>query len=76
MFEVGKNYEFRMIEGGDEVMFWGQVETYDPPLIKLFDVNINLNISQTSVQKSQLISGRIINVSSPNFISAVKKLTP
>lgn len=69
MFEVGKNYEFRMIEGGDEVTFWGQIEKYEHPLIKLSDLHLELR----AVQKSETIHGRIINVTSPNFVSAVRR---
>ncbi|KTQ97556.1 hypothetical protein NS226_04215 [Aureimonas ureilytica] len=38
MFQVGKSYEFRMIEGDDEVVFLGDVEAYEHPLLKIRDV--------------------------------------
>ncbi|MBY5442097.1 hypothetical protein HFO93_01065 [Rhizobium leguminosarum] len=81
MFEVGENYEFRVIEGGDEIMFWGIVESYEHPLIKLQDtpamtskvLQDGISIALVADPTSPAYPGRIINVTSPNFISAVKK---
>lgn len=38
MFAVGKRYEFRMIEAGDEILFWGTVERHEHPLLKIANV--------------------------------------
>ncbi|KEC75399.1 UNVERIFIED_ORG: hypothetical protein GGD51_002494 [Rhizobium esperanzae] len=84
MFEVGSKYEFRMIEGGDEVLFWGSVVSYEHPLVKLEDTPA-LKSQTTSTDDGFSISivddpegrptfGAIINITSPNFISAVKQL--
>jgi len=35
MCEVGKRYELR--EGDSDVRFWGEIEKYEHPLIKLKD---------------------------------------
>jgi hypothetical protein len=64
MFEVGKKYEIRMIEGGTETVFWRTVEMYEHPLVKFAD-------SHFSDQADEVVAGEIINVTSPNFISAV-----
>ena len=69
MFEVGKNYEFRMMEGGDEVTFWGTVEKYEHPLIKLTDSHFQVS----GAKKAMFVPGRIINVTSTSFNSAVQK---
>ncbi|WCR16993.1 hypothetical protein [Paracoccus alcaliphilus] len=82
MFEVGKRYEFRVIEGGDEVSFTGRIEKYEHPLLKLEDTAVEaLKIILTgpdgedakplSDMPARTFPGRIINVISPNFISAV-----
>ncbi|MBX4920981.1 hypothetical protein HJA76_14915 [Rhizobium bangladeshense] len=83
MFEVGAKYQFRMIEGGDEVSFWGTVETYEHPLIKLEDtpakktemINTEGGFSIAIVDnpEGRPTIGAIINVISPNFISAVRQ---
>lgn len=83
MFEIGAKYEFRMIEDGDEVTFWGTIETYEHPLIKLTDTppmtskttehedgGMTIEFVQTD---GDPYPGKIINVTSPNFISAVKE---
>lgn len=77
MFEVGKRYEFRMIEGGDEVLFWGKIDKYEHPLIKLADDEPGgLKITGedgaliSELKMEAPIRGRIINVISPNFVSA------
>ena len=74
MFEIGQKYEFRMIEGGAETMFWGTIETYEHPLVKIADSE-PLTINYGGETKTEIPSypGQIINVTSPNFISAVKK---
>jgi hypothetical protein len=83
MFEVGAKYKFRMIEDGDEILFWGDVETYEHPLIKLKDTpatkteTINteegFSIAIVDDPDRQPTIGAIINVISPNFISAVRQ---
>lgn len=83
MFKVGKRYEFRMLEGGDEILFWGVVETYEHPLLKLEDFDpAELRIqfrppagpSTTQViGNAEKVPGRIINITSPSFVSAVEK---
>lgn len=86
MFQVGKHYEFRMIEGDDEIQFWGDVEAYEHPLLKLKDtperpIPIRLMHGdapgEQPAQAPQMVPrqpGQIINVTSPNFISAVEKV--
>ncbi|MDW9644482.1 hypothetical protein GOB48_22200 [Sinorhizobium meliloti] len=83
MFEVGAKYEFRMIEDGEETLFWGTVESYEHPLIKLedtpaakgevTDTEEGISIALIADPEGQPIIGAIINVTSPNFISAVKQ---
>lgn len=82
MFKVGANYEFHMLEAGDDVTFWGTIETYEHPLIKLEDtkmpeVHIVAHETGEIVRKlgndGKVYPGQIINVTSPNFISAVEK---
>jgi hypothetical protein len=79
MFEVGKKYEFHMLEAGDDVTFWGTIERYEHPLIKLEDTDA-LSISFGDIHGEGDVSaempatpGRIINVTSPNFVSAVQQ---
>ncbi len=84
MFKVGKFYDFRMIEDGDEVRFGGYVEAYEHPLLKLEGGPERENpvrlmpgpapgeAAPTSPGKIPGYPGQIINVTSPNFISAVE----
>lgn len=88
MFKVGSRYEFTVIEAGDETTFWGTIESYEHPLIKLEDRRASdmssLLITDAETGKTitevkpqgvpAVMPGRIINVTSPNFISAVEKL--
>ncbi|MET4701924.1 hypothetical protein ABIE65_004973 [Constrictibacter sp. MBR-5] len=68
MFEIGKRYEIRMIIGGDETAMWRTVEKYEHPMVKFatehFDADKYFSASTTP--------GEIVNVTSPNFISAVE----
>jgi hypothetical protein len=83
MYEVGAKYELRMIEGGDEMLFWGVVEAYEHPLIKLADTPAirtetidnkdDHSIAFVEDPDGEPIRGAIINVTSPNFISALKQ---
>lgn len=77
MFKVGQKYEFRMLEGDGEVTFWGTIEAYEHPLIKLADsppMEVRIAFGQDTadevVRKTKGAPGRILNVTSPNFISA------
>ncbi|NKJ91778.1 hypothetical protein GFM14_09150 [Rhizobium leguminosarum bv. viciae] len=77
MFEVGKNYEFHMIEGGSETEFQGVIESYEHPLIKLKDSK-PLTIQFVGSMATEEVTtpsypGKIINVTSTHFISAVRK---
>lgn len=83
MFKVGNSYKFRLIEDGDEILFSGIVEKYEHPLLKLKDVDrtelririkgIDLPDRDISIGGGdKLIPGRIINVTSLNFVSAVE----
>lgn len=86
MFQVGKHYEFRMIEGGGEISFEGSVEAYEHPMVKLKDVpKMDMPIqyapppppgapASQAPRKIPARPGRIINVTSPNFIRAVEKV--
>lgn len=65
MFEAGKTYEIKMILDGDETTMWRTVERYEHPLLKIAD-------TPPSALSSKVIKGEIINVTSPNFISAVE----
>lgn len=77
MFEVGKTYTFRMLDGEGEIEFTGEIERYDHPLIKLKDSE-PLTIDVTGFGTDDVSNtysvgsfpGRIINVTSPHFISA------
>lgn len=68
MFEVGKRYEFRMIECGDEILFWGAVERYEHPLLKIADVPAS---APGDLVQHGPINSPVINVTSPHFICAV-----
>jgi hypothetical protein len=68
VFQVGKRYEIRMILDGEETMSWATVEHYEHPLLKFADVNVR---SLESHLPDTILHGEIINVTSPNFISAV-----
>lgn len=78
MFEVGQEYEFRMIEGGDEVLFWGDIEAYEHPIIKLRDHEITdpllIGGAERAPDERVIIPGKVINITSPNFISGVRHL--
>jgi hypothetical protein len=69
MFEVGKRYGVRMIIDGEETISWRTIECYEHPLLKFADVNVR---SQESHLPDTTLRGEIINVTSPNFISAVR----
>lgn len=85
MFEVGAHYEFRMIEGGGEVILWGDIAVYEHPLIKLADseplriqlIGVGVDGSENHDPADDQIvpsqPGRIINVTSVNFVSAVRR---
>lgn len=68
MFEVGRRYEFHTREADEEVMFWGVVEKYDHPLVKLADTPALVTGNRFG---DETIPGAIINVTSPNFVRAV-----
>jgi hypothetical protein len=81
MFEVGKKYEIRMIIGGEETSIWRTVEKYEHPLLKFADVHhkpvgakFESGRPPTGADeflKERTLVGEIVNVTSPNFISAV-----
>lgn len=77
MFEIGALYEFRMIEGGDDVTFFGTVKEYNHPMITLEDSpTVHISMPPSKVPKSKTYPGqpgRIINVTSPNFVSAQRQ---
>lgn len=73
MFQVGKSYEFRMIEGGDDVTFSGIVERYEHPLLKLEDATFSGALGPSGTTKSMTEKGRIINVTSASFVGAVER---
>lgn len=77
MFEVGKEYEFRLIEGADETSFRGTIVEYEHPLIKLADPTAAMivieGLEEEPVELNSLPrAGRIINVTSLHFVSAVE----
>ncbi len=67
MFEIGKKYEMRMIIDGKETTMMGIVEKYEYPLLKLADTVVK---ASGGYLEAKTIRGDIINVTSPNFISA------
>ena len=67
MFEVGKGYEFRTLEGGDETSWYGVIEKYEHPLLKTADVQFS---PDSDFFPGGIVEGRIINVTSPAFIGA------
>lgn len=67
MFEPGTSYEIRMIVDGDETTMWRTVESYDHPLLKFADKTF---AEDSMFLPGGTIRGEIINVTSPNFISA------
>jgi hypothetical protein len=77
LFKTGEKYEFHMMEGDSEVTFWGVIETYDPPLVKIADsepITIQL-VGSDDNEPVELTSigprpGKIINTHSSAFISA------
>ena len=71
MFEVGRKYKIRMIIDGNETTMWQTVEKYEHPLLKFADVEIREDTKFG--MPAGTIKGEIINITSPNFISA--KLT-
>jgi len=68
VFQVGKRHEIRMIIDGEETMSWATIERYEHPLLKFADANVR---SLESHLPDTTLHGEIINVTSPNFISAV-----
>lgn len=68
MFEVGKKYEIKMIIDGQESTFWRTVEKYDHPLVKFADVEPK---QFNEFLATQRLRGEIVNITSPNFISAL-----
>ena len=83
MFNIGSRYRFQMIIDGEETSFSGVIERYEHPLIKLEDTNIerlrvvlhgefNTNAEEEPLFEApaQVIPGKVINVTSANFISA------
>jgi len=68
MFEAGKRYEIRMIVDGAETTMWRTVESYDHPLVKFADVH---DKGVKNYIPAKTIRGEIVNVTSPNFVSAV-----
>lgn len=70
MFETGKRYEVRMIIDGEETTMWRTVERYEHPLVKFADTHIN---ADSDLLPGTTVRGETINVTSPNFISAVEK---
>ena len=67
MFEAGKKYEIKMIIDSEETTMWRTVENYEHPLIKFADVHSK---AVGEFLKPKILHGEIINVTSPNFISA------
>ncbi|ABD88089.1 hypothetical protein [Rhodopseudomonas palustris] len=67
LFEVGKRYEFRMIIDGEETRFWRTIAQYQHPMVKFADVESK---AVNELLKAKTLHGEIINVTSPNFISA------
>ena len=68
MFEAGKRYEIRMIIGGDETTMWRTVEKYEHPLVKFADAHFD---ARNDYLPAKTVRGEIVNVTSPNFISAL-----
>jgi len=77
VFEVGREYEFRIIEGAGETSFRGTIAEYEHPLIKLADppagTFVGEGLEEEPIEFNALPrAGRIINVISPHFVSAVE----
>jgi len=70
MFEVGRRYEVRMIIDGGETIMWRIVEKYEHPLLKFADAHFD---AKNEYLPASTVRGEIVNVSSPNFISAVEQ---
>lgn len=68
MFEVGKRYRYKIIIDGEEASTGGIVERYEHPLLKFKDSDAGDFMPH---MKGKITRGQIINVTSPNFISAV-----
>ena len=83
MFEIGAQYKSCMIKDGSDVTFDGTVKEYEHPLIKLEDTPsravrvISPEGSRKFTESHTIPSqpGRIINVTSPNFVSAQRQQT-
>ena len=81
MFEIGRKYEFKMIEGDREIVFSGHVDSYEHPLVRLAEARHapvlkagglpNLVEPFTAWEDMTVVPRRIINVTSPNFVGAV-----
>lgn len=83
MFKVGKRYEFKMMADDGEIgTSWGEVELYEHPLLKLKDVDLTNNPFHRAASRppgkkgpqNAVIPGKIINVTSPSFVSAVEQI--
>lgn len=81
MFQVGGKYTFKMIsDDGDGITeFYGEVERYDHPLLKLKDsdpmvIRRVMFGSEGAAHEHPIASipGQIINVTSVHFVSAVQ----
>lgn len=68
MFVVGKEYEFHLLEGEDEITMHGTIEKYEHPLIKCADIHFS---KDSAFMPGKTVPGQIINVTSPQFIRAV-----
>lgn len=74
MFKEGAKYEFHMLEGGDDVTSWGTIEKYEHPLIKLEDTQVRVAVLGGGEGELKTYPGKIINVTSPNFVSAEEQV--
>lgn len=70
MFEAGKRYQIRMIIDGEDSMLWRTVEKYEHPLVKFADTHFD---ARNDYLPAGSVRGEIVNVTSPNFISAVEQ---
>lgn len=70
MFEAGKRYEIRMIIGGDETTMWRTVEKCEHLLVKFADSHFD---AKNDYLAAKTVRGEIVDVTSPNFISAVEQ---
>jgi len=69
MFEIGKEYEIVYLDGDTQTTMWGTVERHDHPMLKMADFDPR---EGNPYAPAGIVSGPIFNVTSPNFVRAIR----